>query len=369
MPSLSTLARMKSARRHRSADVGKGFRFPAEWEPQSAILIAWPHEDTDWGPRLVDVEETYIALVAAITAFQKVAICIADDDLQTYAEARLRSARVEMDQLQFVTVAYDDTWLRDSGPVTLRCSNPDSDSEDFVLLDFRFTGWGGKFDASRDDQLIEALATQRIFRNAQRREIDFALEGGGIETDGAGTLLTTWRCLHERHPEVSRETLTTQLSDWLVQDRVLWLDHGYLEGDDTDAHIDTLARFAAEDAIVYQACDDASDTHYGELQAMAAELAALRTRNGQPYRLFALPWPAPIFDDGRRLAASYANFLIINDAVLLPAYGDPLDARAQAVMAEAFPGRIIVPVPCRPLIWQNGSLHCITMQLPGGVLA
>jgi agmatine/peptidylarginine deiminase len=338
-------------------------RFPAEWEPQSAVLIAWPHPETDWGPRLVDVEETYIALVVAITAYQQAVVCIADDDLQIYAEARLRSARVDMDRVRFVTVEYDDTWLRDSGPITLKTAGG------FLQLDFRFTGWGGKFEASRDDRLVEALSDQGVFANATREEIDFALEGGGIETDGAGTLLTTWKCLHERHPDASREELTAKLAGWLRQDRVLWLDHGYLEGDDTDAHIDTLARFAAEDAIVYQGCDDVSDTHYPELQAMAGELAALRTREGKPYRLFALPWAKPIFDDGRRLAASYANFLIVNGAVLMPSYGDPADARAQEVMAEAFPGREIVPVPCRPLIWQNGSLHCITMQLPEGVLS
>ena len=338
------------------------FRFPAEWEPQSAVLIAWPHPETDWGPRLVDVEETYIALVAAITMFEDAVICIADDDLQTYAEARLRSARVDMHRVRFVTVEYDDTWLRDSGPITLVRGTG------FRLLDFRFTGWGGKFEASRDDRLVEALTREGLFAGGERSEIDFALEGGGIETDGAGTLLTTWRCLHERHPQASREQLGAKLAGWLAQERVLWLDRGYLEGDDTDAHIDTLARFAAPDAIVYQACDDVADTHYDELQAMAAELAQLRTSEGRPYRLFALPWPKPIFDDGRRLAASYANFLIVNGAVLMPSYGDVADARAQEVMAEAFPGRAIVPVPCRPLIWQNGSLHCITMQLPAGVL-
>ena len=231
-------------------------RFPAEWEPQSAVLIAWPHPETDWGPRLVDVEETYIALVVAITAFQDAVICVADDDLQTYAEARLRSARVDMGRVRFVTVEYDDTWLRDSGPISLKTA------DGFLQLDFRFTGWGGKFEASRDDRLVEALSAQGVFANATREQIDFALEGGGIETDGAGTLLTTWKCLHERHPDASREALTTKLATWLRQDRVLWLDHGYLEGDDTDAHIDTLARFAAEDAIVYQGCDDVSDTHY-----------------------------------------------------------------------------------------------------------
>jgi agmatine/peptidylarginine deiminase len=338
-------------------------RFPAEWEPQSAVLIAWPHDGTDWADRLGDVEETYIALVAAIVRHARAIVCVADADLQTYAEARLRSARVDLSRVQFVEVEYDDTWLRDSGPITLR--TPDG----FRLLDFRFTGWGGKFEASRDDQLIENLDARHLFRNATRHPIDFALEGGAIDTDGAGTLLTTWQCLHERHPEVDRETLGARLAEWLAQDRVLWLDHGYLEGDDTDAHIDTLARFAPGDAIVFQACDDPSDSHFAELRAMGEEIAALRTRDGAPYHLFPLPWAQPIVDGGRRLAASYANFLIVDGAVLMPAYGDPADARAAAVLEKAFPGRDVVQVPCRPLIWQNGSLHCITMQLPQGLVA
>ena len=336
-------------------------RFPAEWEPQAAILIAWPNADTDWADRLAEVEDTYIALVQAIVRFQHVLICVADDDVETYADIRLRSNRVDMARVRFVTVPYDDTWLRDSGPITLR------DGAGFHLLDFRFTAWGGKFEAGQDDLIVEALDAQGVFQSAARRRIDFALEGGGIETDGNGTLLTTWQCLHERHPDASREELTTRLCDWLRQDRVLWLEHGALEGDDTDAHIDTLARFAPDDAIVFQACDDETDSHYDDLKAMADEIAALRTKDGQPYRLFPLPWAQPILDNGRRLAASYANYLIINGAVLMPAYGDAMDEAATAVLAQAYPGREIVQVPCRPLIWQNGSLHCITMQLPEGL--
>ena len=336
-------------------------RFPAEWEPQEAILVALPHAGTDWAERLAEVEETYIALVQAITRYQPAWICVADDDLQTYAEARLRSARVDMSRVRFVPFDYDDTWLRDSGPITLR------EGDGFRVLDFRFTAWGGKFEAGRDDRLVEALDQQGLFGGAPRQRIDFALEGGGIETDGDGTLLTTWHCLHERHPQASREDLDARLRQWLAQDRVLWLDHGYLEGDDTDAHIDTLARFAPGDAIVFQACDDPADSHHAELQAMAADIAALRTADGRPYRLFPLPWARPIVDNGRRLAASYANYLIINGAVLIPAYGDRADDAAAAVLALAYPGRDIVQVPCRPLIWQNGSLHCITMQLPAGL--
>ena len=339
------------------------FRFPAEWEPQSAVLIAWPHAQTDWAERLGEVEDTYVALVAAITRFQAVVICAEDEDLQTYAEARLRSARVDMSRVRFVPAEYDDTWLRDSGPITL------SDGGNFKLLDFRFTGWGGKYEASRDDRLVGELAGMDLFHNYFVQSINFALEGGAIETDGRGSLLTTWKCLHERHPRASREEITTKLAGWLKQERVLWLDHGYLEGDDTDAHIDTLARFAGPDAIVFQACDDPADSHFSELGAMGEEIAALRTTDGQPYRLFPLPWAQPIVDEDRRLAASYANFLIINGAVLMPAYGDAADATAAGVLAAAFPDREIVQVPCRSLIWQNGSLHCITMQLPEGILA
>ena len=337
-------------------------RLPAEWEPQSAVLVAWPHSETDWADRLAEVETTYVALVGAIVRFERAIICVADDALEAHARAALQAAGVDMDRVRFVRAEYDDTWLRDSGPITLRTAGG------FRLLDFRFTGWGGKFEASRDDALVETLERGGLFERAERASIAFALEGGAIDTDGEGTLLTTWQCLNQRHPDASREELSAKLADWLAQDRVLWLDHGYLEGDDTDAHVDTLARFASPDSIVFQGCDDPNDSHYPHLRAMADELAALRTKDGQPYRLFELPWAQPILDEGRRLAASYANFLIVNGAVLAPSYGDEADARAQAVLREAFPAHEIVMVPCRPLIWQNGSLHCITMQLPEGVV-
>lgn len=338
-------------------------RFPAEWEPQSAVLIAWPHSDTDWADRLSSVESTYVALVVAIARFQKALILVPDNYLLQHARYLLLDAGVNMQRVRFEVVEYDDTWLRDSGPVTL------IDEHVFRLLDFHFTAWGGKFEASQDDLIVRNLFKHNVFQNAQHKRIEFALEGGGIETDGRGTLLSTWHCLHERHPDLSREDITSTLETELHQSRMLWLDHGYLEGDDTDAHIDTLARFASVDTIIYQGCQDPDDSHYVELQTMAKELAAFKQTNGQPYRLFELPWPKPILDDGRRLAASYANFLIINGAVLMPAYGDAMDENAADVMALAFPGRQIIQIPCRSLIWQNGSLHCITMQLPEGLVS
>ncbi|MCX7556743.1 agmatine deiminase family protein [Xanthomonadaceae bacterium JHOS43] len=340
------------------------WRFPAEWEPQAAILLAWPHAGTDWAARLDEVERTYAALIGAITRFQSALLCVASPQIEQQARDALSHCGVDLGRVHFIAIDYDDTWLRDSGPITLMGANGDP-----RFLDFRFTGWGGKFEAGRDDALVTGLAERGVLDAESVERIDFALEGGAIETDGQGTLLSTWRCLAERHGDDAREAVTQTLSESLRQQRVLWLDHGHLEGDDTDAHIDTLARLAPDDAIVFQACDDPNDAHYDELAAMAEEIAALRTTDGRPYRLFPLPWPQPVLDEDRRLAASYANFLIINGAVLMPAYDDPADARAAAVLAQAFPDREIIQVPCRALIWQNGSLHCVTMQIPCGALS
>lgn len=339
-------------------------RLPAEWEPQSGVLVAWPHEGTDWAAHLDAVEAAYAGLVSAISRQTTAVVITPNDALRRRASQCLLAAGVDTRRVRFVEAEYDDTWLRDSGPITAIANGH------FDLLDFSFTGWGGKFGATRDDRLVEALVQRGVFRDAKHHRFEFALEGGAIESDGAGTVLTTWQCLGQRHPEASRAELSGFLCNALGANRVLGLASGYLDGDDTDAHIDTLARFAPGDAIVHQACDDPNDLHHAPLAAMAAELAALRTLDGVPYRLHRLPWPRPIHDrEGRRLAASYANYLIVDGAVLVPAYGDPADAIAARVIEAAHPGREALMVPCRPFIEQNGSLHCLTMQLPRGVLA
>jgi len=338
-------------------------RLPAEWEPQAGVIIAWPHAETDWGPRLERIERAYLGLAAAIARFEPLVVCVADDAVERRARGRLDGAGVDAARLRFVQAPYDDTWLRDSGPLTL------AGADGFELLDFRFTGWGGKYEGGRDDRLVEALRSRGLFGAAGHRRIDWALEGGAIEVDGAGTLMTTTRCLGQRHPGMTRADIDALLRDAFRVERVLWLEHGYIEGDDTDAHVDTLARFAPGDAIVLQGCDDRDDPHHAELARMHEEIARLRTVDGRPYTLHVLPWARPIHDEGRRLAASYANYLIVNGAVVMPSYGDAADAEAARVVAAAHPGREVVPVDARELIWQNGSVHCLTMQLPAGVLA
>src|SRR5690348_11191172 len=277
-------------------------RLPAEWEPQAAVLLAWPHSDTDWGPRLLSAESSYVALVTAIARFERVLVCVPDSAVRGRAASLLHAVGADLSRIGFIEIPYDDTWLRDSGPVTLRCG------DDFTLADFQFTGWGGKFEGSRDDALVAGLLRRDVFRaGTGHARYDWALEGGAIESDGRGTILTTWRCLHQRHPEQSREEMSRQLRDSLRAQRVLWLERGYLQGDDTDAHIDTLVRFAPNDAIVFQACDDPSDLHFAELAAMREELAALRTLEGKPYTLHALPWAKPIDRKSTRLNSSHPS--------------------------------------------------------------
>lgn len=331
---------------------------PAEWAPQSAIQLTWPRAEGDFTHHFSAVEDTFIRLATAISRFQQVLIVYGLDiaALQT----RLVAAGAIASNLHIVHAPSNDVWARDHGPITVFRNGQ------LVLLDFIFNGWGNKFDATLDNQITRALNQQGVW-NAPVESLDFVLEGGGIESDGLGTLLTTERCLlaPTRNPQFNKVQIEQKLKDWFGLSRVLWLQHGDLLGDDTDGHIDTIARFCDAQTIAYQACDDAADEHYTDLKAMECELQALRQTNGTPYKLVPLPLPQAIFDeDGKRLPAGYPNFLILNDAVLVPTYGVPQDAEALRRLKPCFPGREVIGLNCRALIEQYGSLHCVTMQIP-----
>lgn len=331
-------------------------------------MLTWPHPGTDWASVMDDVEPVFLDIAQAILRFENLLISCEfvarlqqlERELNNFAETRGLPGRVVA-----VPAPANDTWARDHGPLCV------DTAEGVRLLDFRFNAWGNKFSWEKDNALNSHLAGAGVFGKLSVQAVDFVLEGGSIESDGQGTLLTTSECLlnPERNPAMDRAAIEQHLSEWLGADRVLWLDHGYLAGDDTDSHIDTLARFCAPDHICHVACHDPDDEHFGALAVMKDELQAFRQVNGEPYRLTELPWPDAIHDDdGQRLPATYANFLIINGAVLLPVYDVPQDEEAIRVLSGLFPEREIIPVSCRPLIEQHGSLHCVTMQLPAGVI-
>ncbi|MDZ4860278.1 MAG: agmatine deiminase family protein [Candidatus Hydrogenedentes bacterium] len=336
-------------------------RFPAEWEPQSAVQLTWPHEDTDWKQSLADVESCFDVITAAISRYEPILIACADP---AYVVDRVTRAGADPDRIRAYRVATNDTWARDHGPITvLRDGQP-------VLLDFAFNGWGGKFPAEHDDAITLSLFSQKAFGEIGMETLPVVLEGGSIETDGEGTILTTTSCLlnPNRNGSTTEAEAEFVLRENLGAHRVLWLHHGNLIGDDTDGHIDTLARFCDPTTIAYVTCTDKRDKHYHSLKEMEEELRELRMADGEPYRLVPLPWPRACYDpEKKRLPATYANFLIINGAVLVPTYGDKADAKALAAVGSCFPDREIVGIDCRAVIAQGGSLHCLTMQIPAGV--
>jgi agmatine deiminase len=328
-------------------------------------MLTWPHRHSDWRDRLADVEPVYIEVARAVLGQEHLLVICHDTGHRQHVQAALSDAGVALERVVFACVRTNDTWVRDYGPLTVR------DAGRPVLLDYVFNAWGGKYSAGLDDAVTGNLHATGVFGTVEYRRQALVLEGGSIDTDGAGTLLTTSRCLlaPSRNPGLNRPALEAALRAQLGIERVLWLDYGKLAGDDTDAHVDMLARFCDPRTIAYSRCSDRDDTHYAPLGAMERQLRGFRTPAGKPYRLVPLPLPRPVHDaGGQRLPASYANFLLINGAVLLPVYGDPADDVVRERLQACFPDRVIIPVNCLALIQQFGSLHCATMQLPAGVL-
>ena len=337
---------------------------PAEWAPQSGVMLTWPHTQSDWHANLSAVEQVYLELARVICPREKLLVVCDDPEHRQHIQALLEP-HVDLSQIVFSVHPSNDSWARDHGPITIL------DQHRPRLLDFQFNGWGGKYAHDLDNRISAAAYADGVFGDTLLDHVDLILEGGSIDSDGAGSLLTTRTCLMHpgRNPHLSMSELETRLESLLGVMRILWLEHGWLAGDDTDSHIDMLARFCDTRTIAYTACTDPADEHYAELAAMQAELTALTQFNGEAYTLVALPIPKAIFNqEGQRLPASYANFLIINEAVLVPQYDDPADEIALQLLKACFPEREVIGINCRAVIEQFGSLHCLTMQLPAGVL-
>ena len=340
----------------------ESFNLPAEWTPQSGIQLTWPHAHTDWAYMLEEVQECFTRIAIEIARRELLLIVTPEPD----TVRRQIEGKVRMENVRLATCDTNDTWARDHGAITMLDKEGNA-----YLQDFTFNGWGLKFASDKDNLITRRLVKDGHLHGRYTNRLGFVLEGGSIESDGQGTLLTTSECLlsPNRNAEMNREEIEAYLRNAFHARQVLWLDHGYLAGDDTDSHVDTLARLCPNDTIAYVRCTRPEDEHYGELQRMEEQLKTFRTLDGKPYRLLPLPWPDPIVEDGERLPATYANFLVMNGAVLFPTYAQPEnDALAKEVLALAFPDREITGIDCRPLIRQHGSLHCVTMQYPTGVI-
>lgn len=329
-------------------------------------MLTWPHAHSDWKPILARVEPVFVSICAHTSQREKVLVVARDMNHRQHILQRLTAAEIDVDigNIVFGIAQSNDSWARDHGAITIMENGKP------VLLDFEFNAWGGKYDFRFDNQINTALQQQKLFA-VPLQTINLVLEGGSIESDGEQTLLTN-QCLltPNRNPGLEQAQIESALAAHLGVTRFHWLNHGKLAGDDTDAHIDTLARFVSNRQIAYVSCHTESDEHFEPLQLMEQELAALRTADNQPYELIPLPLPDAVFnDEGQRLPATYANFLIINNAVLLPVYGQEKDAQALEALQKCFPDRDLIAINCLPLIHQFGSLHCVTMQFPKGVLA
>jgi agmatine/peptidylarginine deiminase len=334
---------------------------PAEWHPQSAVQLTWPHEDTDWAPILEEVIPCFVDIAREIMK-RETALIVCQDEKQV----RRQLGDIDDNRIIFREIPSNDTWARDHGGITIfEDARP-------KVYDFVFNGWGMKFAANHDNLITGRLFQSGLFAD----DIDlvdmqpFVLEGGSIDSDGQGAILTTTKCLCSlnRNEYLHKEQLEDRLKLLFGLSRILWLDNGYLEGDDTDSHIDTLARFCDANTIAYVQCEDTADAHYDELKAMEDELKSFRTTDGQPYRLIPLPMADKVVWNGERLPATYANFLIINGAVLVPFYQSAKDEQVRKILQQVFPDREIVGINCLPLLKQHGSFHCVTMQYPEGVI-
>ncbi len=325
--------------------------------------MSWPHEGTDWAYMLDDIKPVFAEIIKHISRFERVLLTA---PYAVSAAEYLVKAGVDLSKVTICEIQNNDTWARDFGPITVLFNNKPT------LLDFGFNGWGLKFPANYDNLISKHLKNLGVLL-PNLNTIGLIMEGGSIESDGLGTILTTSDCLlsPNRNPQLTKSEIEQALASLVGAKRVLWLDHGGLAGDDTDSHVDTLARFCPNNTIIYQGCDNPLDEHFEQLKLMERELTSFTAPDGSPYRLIALPWPKARFDEqAHRLPATYANFLIINGAVLVPTYRDPEnDSTALERIAQAFPGRETIGIDCLSLLEQHGSLHCVTMQLPQGVLA
>jgi agmatine deiminase len=349
-----------------------GYRMPAEWERHEATWLAWPHNPDDWPGKFQAIPWLYAEIVRLLAARERVHMLVNDAKAEQRATSILERARANLDRVNFHQWPTNRVWTRDSGPIFVRNAEGD-----VAVTNWRFNAWAKYSDWQLDDQVpgrvasllgLEEWQPAVALDNGESRRL--VLEGGSIDANGESALLTTEECLlsqvQQRNPGVSRAKLEQAFSDYLGIDQVIWLNRG-IAGDDTHGHIDDIARFIAADTIVAAVEPNASDENHAPLAENLARLKAARTKDGKQFSLIELPLPRPVIFRGQRLPASYANFYIANDLVLVPTFHDPNDRVALNILAEAFPARDVIGIHAVDLVWGLGTLHCMTQQQPAAI--
>ena len=336
-----------------------GFRMPAEWEPQAAVWLSWPHNRKTWPGRFRPIPAKFAEIAAVISRHELVRINLAKAQ-QPRARSLLNRAKADLARVTFYDHPTNDAWCRDHGPIFVKQRR----TGEVAVTDWEYNAWGGKYPPYDRDNTIPPKIARAL--GLRQFVIPRVLEGGSIDVNGAGSLLTTESCLlnPNRNPTLGRAAIEQGLRDNLGVSQIIWLGDG-IAGDDTDGHVDDLTRFFATDGIVTVVERNPRDVNFAALRANRERLRGLRTPAGKKFRVVELPMPRPCRFAGQRLPASYANFLVINGAVLLPVFGQPrCDAEAAEVLAGCFPGRAVIPIDCRELVWGLGTLHCISQQQP-----
>jgi agmatine deiminase len=369
------MARLKSKSKSGETPLEGGFRMPAEWEPHGATWLAWPHERTDWPGKFAPVPWVYADIVRILSRVERVRILVAGGKEKRLAQEALKKSGANLNAVDFYIVPTDRGWIRDFGPIFIRHDDhvkrdsPEGGKGEIAITKWRFNAWAKYDNWKRDDAAVKKIAPRLKMRvwEAEHDGRSIVLEGGSIEVNGRGTLLTTEECLlsaeQARNPGLSREGIERIFRDYFAVTNVLWLNRG-IAGDDTHGHVDDLARFVDPTTVVTVVEEDPSDANYKPLQENLGRLREMKDQDGRPLRIETLPMPQPVIFAGQRLPASYANFYIANSTVLVPTFNDPNDRLALDTLAALFPGRAVIGIACRDLVLGLGTLHCMTQQQP-----
>jgi len=336
-----------------------GFRMPAEWEPQAAVWLSWPHRRKTWPQSFRPIPAKFAEIAATISRYEPVRLNV-EKSLQSGVRRLLNAAKAELSRVEIFDHTTDDAWCRDHGPIFVKHNR----TGEVALTDWQFNAWGGKYPKFDDDNLIPAKIAAAL--KLRRFTNKMVLEGGSIDVNGAGLLLTTEACLlnKNRNPDLTRAQIERALRDFLNVHTIYWLGDG-IAGDDTDGHVDDLSRFFGTSSILTAVEKNTRDVNYRALAENLERLKSLRTPAGKKFKLVELPMPRPCYRGAQRLPATYANFLVLNGAVLMPMFRQPKrDREAAEVLAACFPGREVVPIDCLDLVIGRGTLHCISQQQP-----